>query len=57
MTIITSQEEFKERLHRAKLDVVQGRTYPSFEEVLNIIKSRRIKNKSIFIKNEELCIK
>ncbi|MDQ7009240.1 MAG: hypothetical protein Q9M94_03025 [Candidatus Gracilibacteria bacterium] len=52
MTIITSQKQFDERLHRAKLDVVQGRTYSSFEEVKS-----KIREMNNIKKEKELCIK
>ena len=50
MTIITSQEQFNERLHRAKLDVVQWRvTTGSFKDIIENIKLKKI--------NKNLCIK
>ena len=52
MTIITSQEQFNKRLHRAKLDVIYGRTITwTFKEIMYSIKSKNIN------KNKELCIK
>ncbi len=54
MTIITSEEQFRERLHRAKLDVVQWRTTSApFSEIMKEIKERNFTRK---INKKDLCI-